>query len=237
MTSISLIKKLGLTEEAVKQINTTVESCEKKTTGEIVVAITPESEKYSFYELFFSLVVGIVVFAALIIAHESVINWLETKFWNMPSWAFAVFVGSISFLAIAVSFFVTNILVIDRKIIPKSVQYEAVTKRAIRTFAECHVHNTKNQTGILIFISYLEKEVRVLADSGIAAKISQDNWNEITLSLANELTASIKARSTASNAICHAIEKCGVLLAEHFPKEEGNQNELENALVILEGGE
>ena len=136
MNTNTLKKKLHLTENSEKKISDTVLEAEQKTTGEIVVAITPESETYSFYELFFSLIVGIVVFAFLIIFSSPIINWLETKFWEMPVWVFTVVVGSISFLVIAIVFFISNIVAIDRKIIPRSVQFKAVTKRAVRTFAD-----------------------------------------------------------------------------------------------------
>ena len=68
----------------------------------------------------------------------------------------------------------------------------------------------------------------VVADSGIAKKIPQDLWNII----ADELAAGIKTGHTKEG-FTGAIEKCGELLAEHFPAHSENPNELPDGLVIL----
>ena len=81
---------------------------------------------------------------------------------------------------------------------------------------------------ILIFVSFMEHQVRILADSGIAKRISQDLWNLI----ADELAEDIKNGKTAQ-AFLNAISKCGDLLAEQFPAKEENPNELSDGLVIL----
>lgn len=91
---------------------------------------------------------------------------------------------------------------------------------------------TRENSGILIFISLLERQVRIIADSGISAKISDDLWKLI----ADELAEGIGKRDAAS-AIIGAIEKCGELLAQHFPAEADNPDELSNNIIFLENPE
>ena len=67
MTVKNLLKKLKIDEKAKNQIDESIKKVEAKTTGEIAVAITPESDSYSFYELFFSVILGVVTFTALIL--------------------------------------------------------------------------------------------------------------------------------------------------------------------------
>ena len=55
MTAKSLLKKLKIDEKAKSQIDDAIKDVEMKTSGEIAVAIAPESDSYSFYELFASL--------------------------------------------------------------------------------------------------------------------------------------------------------------------------------------
>ena len=126
MTVKSLLKKLKIDEKAKSQIDDAIKNVEKKTSGEIVVAVAPESDSYSFYELLFSLILGAVVFTALILFSNQIIPKLEKHFWEMPRWFFAAFTGSISFIVVAICFALTNIPFIDRKIIPPSVKNEAV---------------------------------------------------------------------------------------------------------------
>ena len=146
----------------------------------------------------------------------------------MSDWTLPAFYGIATLAAIVLGFFIMNIPVLDRMIIPKKIQDKAVTARAFRHFAESGVYETGEHSGILIFVSYLERQVRIIADSGIAEKIPQDLWNII----ADDLAGGLKDGNTKDGFIA-AVEKCGDLLAEHFPGGKDNPNELADGLVIL----
>jgi putative membrane protein len=148
----------------------------------------------------------------------------------MPKWFFASFTGTITFAVIAISFALTNIPFIDRKIIPNSAKFGAVETRAESTFYRVGINKTKDASGILIYISYLEQKVRILADSGIASKIEVSAWNQIAKNLADNL------KSNATEAICDAVKDCGKILEENFPAKEENPDEISNELIILGGG-
>lgn len=229
MTAKSLLKKLKIDEKAKSQIDQTIKDVEMKTSGEIAVAIAPESDSYSFYELFFGVIIGAVTFTALILLSNQIIPALEKHFWEMPKWFFAVFSGMISFFVIALIFIVTNIPLIDRKIIPLSAKNEAVEAAAESTFFRAGINKTKEASGILIYISYLEQKVRILADFGIASKIEVSAWNQIAKDLADNL------KSNATEAICNAVKECGKILEENFPAKEENPDEISNELIILGG--
>ena len=122
-----------------------------------------------------------------------------------------------------------NVPAIDRIIIPNRIKKAAVTNRAMRHFAESGVYETSEHSGILIFVSYMERQVRIIADTGIAKKIPQDLWNII----ADDLAQGIKNGKTKEGFIS-AVEKCSELLAENFPAKDENPNELCDGLVILQ---
>lgn len=225
----SLLKKLKIDEKAKSQIDDAIKNVEKKTSGEIAVAIAPESDSYSFYELFFGVIVGAVTFTTFILLSNQLIPVLEKQFWEMPKWFFAVFSGMISFFVIALVFVLTNIPFIDRKIIPLSVKNEAVETMAESTFFRAGINKTKEASGILIYISYLEQKVRILADFGIASKIEVSVWNQIAKNLADNL------KTNATEAICEAVKECGKVLEENFPAKDENPDEISNELIILGG--
>ena len=229
MTVKSLLKKLKIDEKAKSQIDDAIKNVEKKTSGEIAVAIAPESDSYSFYELFFGVIVGAVTFTTFILLSNQLIPVLEKQFWEMPKWFFAVFSGMISFFVIALVFILTNIPFIDRKIIPLSVKNEAVETMAESTFFRAGINKTKEASGILIYISYLEQKVRILADFGIASKIEVSVWNQIAKNLADNL------KTNATEAICEAVKECGKVLEENFPAKDENPDEISNELIILGG--
>ena len=78
-------------------------------------------------------------------------------------------------------------------------------------------------------MSYFEREIHILPDSGINSKVSQDLWNII----ADEMTDSL-AKGNAKEALIGAINRCGELLSQNFPLDSHGENELPDGLVILE---
>ncbi|HOD76606.1 MAG TPA: TPM domain-containing protein, partial [Syntrophorhabdaceae bacterium] len=102
----------------------------------------------------------------------------------------------------------------------------AVRDRAVRAFYEKGLYRTKGNTGILFFISLLERKVWVLADKGIHEKITQAKLN----AFARTVSAGIR-QGTAADALVEAIGEAGRLLEEHFPTVEGDTNELTDEVI------
>lgn len=233
MKKKTLCKKLHLSDDDFKKIKDAVSSAESKTTGEIAIAVAPESAHYSYWEL-----LGANIFAALVLIillpfTEKIRGIYRLLYWqNEPGWILPAFFIISCFAAIVIFLYVANIPALDRLIIPGRIKTQCVTHRAMRYFTESGVYDTQEHSGILIFISYMEREVRIIADRGISEKISQDLWNLIS----DELIENLKKGETTL-AFTTAIEKCGALLAENFPNREENPNELPDGLVILEDAE
>lgn len=228
------LKIAGLSEDDVIAIGEAVCEAEKSTHGEIAAALTPASHDYSFWELLLSVAVGAVVCAVLTMFSGSIFTWAQGLFWaDVPVWFVPGFVGGLSFIAIVLCFWIANLPSIDRLIIPKKYRSLAVYRRALRHFIESGVYDTKEQSGILIFVSLLEREVRIIADRGICSKIEQAQWDEIAAELAVGFTKDASSR----DGFIYAIEQCGRLLSIHFPARKENPNELHDSLEILEAGE
>ncbi|MBR7064040.1 MAG: TPM domain-containing protein [Treponema sp.] len=232
MKTSTMLKRLSLSKEDLEEIKDAVQKAEMNTTGEIQTAIASESAHYSFWELLASVCVGAFVFAILIPFAGVIGSFIEKFSWVRHEWEVSAYCGAFSFACILFSFYIFNIPFFDRIVIPKRVMKRCVTHRAFRFFAESGVYDTENHSGILIFVSYLEREVRIIADRGIAEKISLDLWKLIS----DELSSEIKSGNVKQGFI-NAIEKCGNLLAEKFPAKKDNLNELQDALIILEDAE
>lgn len=226
-----MIQKLRLSKKDFDDIREAVEKEEKNTSGEIALALIRESDNYSFWELFFALLLGAALFAFLIPLSPKIDNFLNAIFWIRASWQLPSFFGFTSFFFIALFFLFANIPALDRKIIPLSVQDFAVYQRALRHFVESGVYATENRSGILIFISVMERKVEIIADTGIAEKIEQEKWD----SIAKNLSIAFK-KNTVKDGLMQTIRDCGTLLTEHFPALDENPNELADGLVILEAG-
>lgn len=227
-----LIKMLKLSDKDFDRIRVAVQEAEQKTNGEIALAATSESSDYSFYELFLSVALGAIVFTLLLPLSGTIQAMLNQLFWHPSEWYLAAFYGIASFGSIALFFLFANIPAIDRKIIPRAVRAKAVYNRALRHFVESGVYATKDRTGILILLSYMEHEVRIIADAGVNQKVSQSEWDVI----AHSIATGIKEGKTA-DALVDAVKKCGDILETHFKAKKENPNELSDGLFLLEAGE
>lgn len=200
------------TSEEQQKIENAVKSAEAKTSGEIVPMVVDSSYEYPRAEL--------IGAGTLALALGLIFSWAvggESIWWFLP--------------AFLVSFFAFQLLIrnapdLKRKLInPNELDLE-VREKALVSFVEQGLHETRDKTGILILISLFEHRVQVLADSGINAKVPENTWNEIVTIIINGL----KAGDTC-NATCQAVERCGELLEAHFPKKHDDSDELPNLII------
>jgi len=103
---------------------------------------------------------------------------------------------------------------------------ETVQRRAVQAFYEKGLYRTRHQTGVLFFLSLLERKVWVLADQGIHSRIGQETLNRF----AKMVSQGIK-EERSSEALCQAIEGIGRLLAQHFPVTDGDKDELPDEVM------
>ena len=238
-----LIKKLNLSESDKKDIEQAVMQAEAGTKGEIALAITPQSDPYAFWELFLAALTSFLLMCALFPLANQIYAFMNRVFWLPKPWHLIAFYLLAYVIEMFIFYLLYNIPWFDSLIVPERVKEKAVTNRAMRYFAESGVYCTKEHTGILIFVSYLEHEVRIIADKGLNDKISNDLWEQIADEIAQEI-----AKGSVKAGFLKAIEKCGALFAENFPLESTeprsvtteaaddvvNPDELPNHLVILE---
>ena len=109
---------------------------------------------------------------------------------------------------------------------PASRVREAVRQRAIRAFHERGLHRTREENGILIFISLLEHKVWILGDRGINAVIPPERW----VSLASALASGIREGRMVESLVT-TITEVGGILTEHFPSRKDDTNELPDLLA------
>ena len=82
-----------------------------------------------------------------------------------------------------------------------------VHRRAALAFLDEEVFDTRDRTGILIFVSLFEHRIEVLGDTGINAKVQPEEWVEVV----DLIREGILARDLAGGLVS-GIERCGDLL-------------------------
>lgn len=106
---------------------------------------------------------------------------------------------------------------------------EEVRRAAAESFHRFRVRSTEGGTGILIYISLFEHRVLVLGDNAIAEKLEAHDWEAV-----RDLLLGGLKNKTPREGLVGAIDRCGEILAEHFPASAGDRNELANELHILD---
>ena len=93
--------------------------------------------------------------------------------------------------------------------------------RARRRFEKLGMTQTRHRNGVLIYIAPNLRQFQILGDTGVHEKCGDDFWKET----AREIQEHFR-RGAFTDGILRGIEKVGRVLAEHFPREAGDTNEL-----------
>ena len=102
-----------------------------------------------------------------------------------------------------------------------------IRKLAEEEFFKLNMHNTRDKTGILLYLLLSDRQFYILADEGINSKVPQSTWDGVRDDIQSEFK-----EGHYSNGILLGIEKVGKILCEHFPIKPDDTNELSNKIVI-----
>lgn len=102
-----------------------------------------------------------------------------------------------------------------------------VHRAARRAFARMGMHRTRHRNGVLIFVVPSRRKVVVMGDEGIHGHVGQAFWE----ATAAAVTARFKEADYTGGLVA-GIEALGRALAEHFPPEGRNPDELPNEVDL-----
>ncbi len=200
------------THEEKERIKETTREIEKRTIGEVAVMVVDSSDHYMEGDVFGGIILGGVV--ALI----PTALYLHASIWFYVPLSFLFFFPARMLFA--------RVPFLKTALVGRRRMDHAVHLRAMRAFYEKGLHKTRKNTGVLFFISLLERKVWVLADSGINEKIEQKALDRF----AKTVSAGIK-EGRACDALCTAMREAGDLLAQHFPSTPDDTDELSNEVM------
>lgn len=112
---------------------------------------------------------------------------------------------------------------VKRLLSPRAMRQREVLRGARAAFVERGVHRTRDRSGILVYISWLEREVAVVADAGIERALPA----EIHADAVRSLTAAIPSGGAA---VARQLERFAPALAAAMPRRDDDVNELPDAI-------
>jgi putative membrane protein len=114
------------------------------------------------------------------------------------------------------------------RLAPPPMRRRKVLHTARSQFLAQGLQQTKDRTGLMLFIAMAERQAVLIADEGIDSKVEQPVWDDTVA----QLTRSAGAGQIVDGLVT-AIGQCGDILAQHFPPESQPLNQLPNRVVEL----
>jgi uncharacterized membrane protein len=108
---------------------------------------------------------------------------------------------------------------VSRKLRPDPVS------AAQNRFLKLGMAKTKERNGVLIYVAPRSHTFAIIGDKAIHEYCGDNFWKEV----AHEMTGHFK-KGEFSHGIIHAVQRAGKLMAEHFPRHDGDTNQLSDEI-------
>jgi uncharacterized membrane protein len=105
---------------------------------------------------------------------------------------------------------------------------QTARERAIDVFSQLRIWDTEHNNGVLIYLLLADRNVEIIADRGIDAKVGPQEWERIC----RKMEAAFR-QADYEGGVVGGIQEVTRHLAEHFPASGDDRNELPDDPVVL----
>jgi uncharacterized membrane protein len=105
---------------------------------------------------------------------------------------------------------------------------QTARERAIEVFSRLRVWDTEQNNGVLIYLLLADRDVEIVADRGVHAKLGQPVWEKVC----QEMEGAFRQGRFEEGAIA-GIRSVAAHLARHYPHTGGKTNELPDHPVLI----
>lgn len=190
------------TDAEREAIREAVAAAERRTSGEIVPYVVGRSGTYEV-AVWRAASGGALLAAALALA----VAWAYDGWgwtWLYSAWAMALVMTAGGALGAGLAALIDPL---RRWLAGPARLDERVHRRAAQAFVDEEVFDTRDRTGILLFVSLFEHRIEVVGDVGINAKVEPAEWVEVV-----DLIRSGIVGGDLAGGLVAAIGRCGDLL-------------------------
>jgi putative membrane protein len=111
------------------------------------------------------------------------------------------------------AFALLEIPAVRRWATPAMLKRHKVERAARQQFASISARAAGSETGVLIFVALVDRQVQILADGALHQKADEAAWKAASAAIG----AGMKDGRDPTGGIVQAIEICGSVLRAHFP--------------------
>lgn len=223
---------MQMSEADHAKVSAAIAAAEARSNGEIVAVATPISDSYHDSALHWAVAAMILVLAWAAWQPEW-LNWWHDRL--LGGWHAEPTLGELlTFLMVLAVLKFTAVLLILKwrplrlALTPAVTKHRRVRRRAVVVFRAAAERRTVGRTGILIYLSMAERRAEIVADEAILGVTDDSTWGEAMAALLADVRAGRPA-----DGICAAIAIVGAVLSEHFPRSDGDRNEIPDKLIEL----
>ncbi len=226
-------RAVHLSPEERRAITEAVAAAEAATTGEIVCILTQEVSEYREVPLLWASAAALLApFAAVFAGLDPT---LPASGWQAAGAAHASPMATVAGYALVqaavflLGFIVASVPPLRRFLTPAGIKAHRVKKAATIQYLATGMARAADRTGVVIFASFRDRRVEVVADDAIHAAVGDPVWDEAVAAVKDGMV-----RGAAGEGFVRAVQVCGAALAQHYPSRGGpSPNQFSNEPVEL----
>jgi uncharacterized membrane protein YgcG len=105
---------------------------------------------------------------------------------------------------------------------------QSARDRALDIFSGLRIWDTAHNNGVLIYLLLADRDVEIIADRGIDAKVGSAGWQNICAAMEADFRS-----GNFSGGVIKGIQSVSRELARYFPRQGAGPNELPDAPVVI----
>src|SRR5712671_1267353 len=105
---------------------------------------------------------------------------------------------------------------------------QSARERALDIFSKLRIWDTAHNNGVLIYLLLADRQVEIIADRGIDAKVGASGWERICKAMEIDFRA-----GNFESGVIKGIQAVSQQLAAYFPRHGASPNELPDAPVVM----
>ena len=198
-----------LTGESKAAFSEAVRTVEAASSAELVVAVRQRSGSYVHVNLAVGILVGLAALAFLLFS-----PWSHELIWFLVD---PIVAGALAGLAFSRS------PILSRLFTRRTMRRARVETAARSAFVERRVHSTSGRTGILLYLSLLEREAALVVDLAVEALVATDGWRAAV----GEIEAAMR-RGASGVEVAATVNGLAAVLGPVLKRSENDVDELPN---------
>jgi uncharacterized membrane protein len=101
-------------------------------------------------------------------------------------------------------------------------------ERALDVFSQLRIWDTAHNNGVLVYLLLADRDVEIVADRGIDARVGAAGWEKICADMEADFRA-----GNFRNGVIKGIEAVSRQMAAYFPKHGAGRNELPDKPMVI----